>query len=479
MESWRELLIGGAYLPRGDCLLWQPSMIALHAVSDFFIAIAFFVIPLAMLRFLRLRRDLPDNSRRLAGFFMLFISACGMTHLISIVTVWMPVYWVHGMLAAVTASLSVATAVVMWPLIPQILRLPSPGRLQAEVAAHLRTLDELKAAQKTLEERVETRTHELREANERFEIALRNAPIMVATQDRDLRYTWAHNLPPGWDESRLIGHTDEEGVLPAEAAGKVTTLKRGAMETGSSQASELTFELDGQKKWFDLLVEPLRDGSSQVIGVTTVALDITQRKQSEDQLRVLLRELTHRSKNLLAVIQAIARQTASRTGSLDTFLDQFGARLVSIGSAHDLLVAGDWTGASLRTLLTNQLGAYGDFVGSRITLTGDDLNLKPDATQNIALAIHELVINAAKYGALSRNEGEVDITWSVEEGEKPILRLVWKETGGPAVEQPDLVGFGRMMIERVVGKALDGEVKLDFEPDGVRCAIEIPARHIL
>lgn len=479
MENWRDLLIGGAYLPRGDCLLWQPSMIALHAVSDFFIAFAFFVIPLAMLRFLRLRRDLPDNSRRLAGFFMLFISACGLTHLVAIFTVWVPVYWIHGMLAAVTASLSVATAVVMWPLIPQILRLPSPGRLQAEVAAHLRTLDELKAAQKTLEDRVQTRTHELREANERFEIALRNAPIMVATQDRDLRYTWAHNVPRGWDESRLIGHTDEEGVLPADVATRVTALKHGAIETGASQASELTFELGGQQKWFDILVEPLRDGTAQVVGVTTVALDITQRKQSEDQLRVLLRELTHRSKNLLAVIQAIARQTASRTGSLDTFLDQFGARLVSIGSAHDLLVAGDWTGASVQTLLANQLGSYSDFIGNRITLDGDDIQLKPDATQNIALAIHELVCNAAKYGALSVDDGKIDITWRTEEGDAPVFRLVWKETGGPPVEAPDLVGFGRMMIERVVGKALDGEVKLDFEPDGVRCVIEIPARHIL
>lgn len=478
MENWKELFGGGDYLPRGDALLWQPSMIALHTVSDFFIGVAFLLIPLAMLRFLRLRRDLPENSRRLAGFFMLFIAACGVTHLADTVTIWVPVYWLHGLLKAVTASLSIATAVVMWPLIPQILRLPSPSRLQSEIDAHLRTMDELRGTQRELEERVETRTKELREAKSRFETALRNSPISIATQDRDLRYTWAHNLPDGLEPETVIGKTDENGLIPADVATKVIALKHSAMESDSARSWEVMIDRRGRPHWFDLLIEPLHDDQG-IVGVTTVAVDITQRKQSEEQLRVLLRELTHRSKNLLAVIQSIARRTAARTTSIEQFLDQFGARLVAIGSAHDLLVAEDWKGASLKTLIESQLSGFGDLIGTRIALDGEDIHLKPEATQNIAMALHELASNAAKFGALSNDAGKVGIAWSIQDGEAQTFVFGWKEQGGPDVTPPGHVGFGRMMIERVVGQALNGKVKLDFEPDGVSYVIEIPATHVV
>jgi PAS domain S-box-containing protein len=195
-------------------------------------------------------------------------------------------------------------------------------------------MEELKETRLQLEERVQGRTEELAEAKQRFEIALRGSPISVFSQDKEMRFTWSHNLPTGLQPEELIGKTDAE-VLPAEAAAKIMVAKREAMQSGASQELETNFELFGRKRSFYLLIEPLRDDKGALIGTTSVAVDITERKAAEDQLRLLLRELTHRSKNLLAVIHAIARQTASRTRSVEDFLERFSARLCAIGCSHD------------------------------------------------------------------------------------------------------------------------------------------------
>lgn len=202
-----------------------------------------------------------------------------------------------------------------------------------------------------------------------------------------------------------------------------------------------------------------------------------ERSASEQQLRLLLRELTHRSKNLLAVIQAIARQTARQTATVDEFLDRFGARLHGIGMSHDLLVADDWQGASLRMLVEQQLEKHIEGPGRQVTIEGEDVVLKPEAVHNLGMALHELTANAEKYGALSMPEGAVHVGWQVCEDEKT-LTLVWAESGGPEVETPSSSGFGRAMIENIVGKALAGEVALAFPVEGVRCEIVIPTTHI-
>jgi two-component sensor histidine kinase len=180
---------------------------------------------------------------------------------------------------------------------------------------------------------------------------------------------------------------------------------------------------------------------------------------------------------LLAVIHAIARQTASRTRSIEDFLDRFSARLGAMGASHDLLIADDWQGASLRMLVEQQLGDHAERFGEKIAIEGEDVMLKPEAVQNLGLALHELATNAHKYGSLSEPEGEVSISWKFcEDASK--LKLVWQERGGPKVTPPERSGFGRAMIENVVSKALEGDVSLSFPPKGVRCVIEIPASQV-
>jgi PAS domain S-box-containing protein len=454
-----------------------PSgLVLLHAVSDGVIAISLLTIPAALLYIHKRRGESNPGETALVTLFALFIFAVGLAHLASLVGLWVPGGGLEGLLKAAAALLALTTAIVIWKLAPQILRLPSRDRLQAEVAAHLRTFDELRGARHQLEERVEARTKELGEAKQRFEIALRGSPISVFSQDKDMRFTWVHNAPAGLSPEFLKGKTDAE-VLPADAAERIMAAKRKAMETGAAQQLETNFELFGRKRSFYLVIEALRDEHGAVLGTTSVAVDISERKANEDQLRLLLRELTHRSKNLLAVIHAIARQTASRTRSVEDFLDRFSARLVAIGCSHDLLIADNWHGASLRMLVEQQLGEHADRFGGQIAIEGEDVMLKPEAVQNLGLALHELATNAQKYGSLSDPRGQVSIQWQFcEEASK--LKLVWQERGGPEVTPPERSGFGRAMIETVVGQALEGDVSLSFPPKGVRCVIVIPSAQV-
>ncbi len=448
----------------------------LHAVADGVIAASFLIIPAALLYIHKRRGESNPGETALITLFALFILAVGLAHFASLVALWAPTQGIEGLLKAAAALLALTTAIVIWKLAPQLLRLPSRDRLQAEVAAHLRTFEELKGARHQLEERVEARTKELEEAKQRFEIALRGSPISVFSQDRDMRFIWAHNAPAGLSPEFLKGKTDAE-VLPAEAAAVIMAAKRKVMKTGTAEELETDFELFGRKRSFYLLIEALRNGNGAVLGTTSVAVDVSERKANEDQLRLLLRELTHRSKNLLAVIHAIARQTASRTRSVEDFLDRFSARLCAIGCSHDLLIADNWQGASLRMLVEQQLGEHAEQFGETIAIEGEDVMLKPEAVHNLGLALHELATNAQKYGSLSDPRGQVRIEWQFcEEASK--LKLVWQERGGPPVTPPQRSGFGRAMIETVVGQALEGDVSLSFPPKGVRCVIVIPSAQV-
>jgi two-component sensor histidine kinase len=209
-------------------------------------------------------------------------------------------------------------------------------------------------------------------------------------------------------------------------------------------------------------------------------VDVTERKEGEAHLRLLLRELTHRSKNLLAVIQAMARQTARHAGSIDAFLNQFGARLQALAASHDLLVRESWYGAALQELVRSQLGAYIDRDQTQITIEGPAVALKPEAAQNLGLALHELAANAARYGALSVPEGRVSIVWNrAAAGDGGALTLDWREELGPPVKTRRKKGFGSMVIERNLAMALEAKVDLEFEPGGLHCHIVIPSNQIL
>jgi len=309
----------------------------------------------------------------------------------------------------------------------------------------------------------------------RYESALRGSQVTIYTQDRDLRYTSIGNSMMGRSVEDILGRTDTE-LLPPESAPTIVAMKREVLASGEAKRAEVTLEDATGIRWHDLHIEPLRSDSGEVIGLACASIDVTERREAEAHLRLLLRELTHRSKNLLAVIQAMARQTARHAGSIDGFLAQFGARLQALAASHDLLVRESWYGASLAELVRSQLSAS---LG-QVSIEGPAVALKPEAAQNLGLALHELAVNAAKFGALSVPAGRITITWSRREtGTGGSVELDWREESGPKVKVRRKKGFGSMVIERNLARALDADVTLDFDPNGLRCLIVIPASQIL
>ena len=313
----------------------------------------------------------------------------------------------------------------------------------------------------------------------RYETALRGSQVTVYTQDRDLRYTSISNPMLGRDIEDILGRTDAE-ILSAEAGAAMIALKRAVLASGEAKRAEVPLEDAPGIRWHDLHIEPLRNEAGDVVGLTCASVDVTERKEGEAHLRLLLRELTHRSKNLLAVIQAMARQTARHTGSVETFLTQFGARLQALAASHDLLIRESWYGASLGELVRSQLSVYLDGTAAQVSIEGPAIAIKPEAAQNLGLALHELAVNAAKFGALSVPAGRVAITWNrLENVDGSAVELDWREQLGPKVKARRRKGFGSMVIERSLARALDATVELEFDPDGLHCHIVIPAHQIL
>ena len=224
---------------------------------------------------------------------------------------------------------------------------------------------------------------------------------------------------------------------------------------------------------------PEADRTLDVIASTAKVLEQhdKERDEREAHVRLIMRELSHRSKNLLAIVLAIARQTSRHTSSFEEFESRFNSRIQALADAHDLLVEQQWSGAYIDDLVNAQLAAFGT---ERVVCRGPRIMLKTEAVQNVALALHELATNASKYGALSTPTGRVNIEWTrqpVADGASD-LRLTWRESGGPTVVPPARKGFGCFVLERVTVNAL-GEGSLEFRPEGLVWTCIIRPEHLV
>lgn len=230
-------------------------------------------------------------------------------------------------------------------------------------------------------------------------------------------------------------------------------------------------------RWFN--VYAFRIGRPQAHRVAVLFSDISERKIHEEQTRLLMREVDHRSKNMLSLIQVIARQTAS-SGEED-FLDRFSKRVQALAAAQDLLFQNSMRTVPIADLVRSQLAHFAELIDERIRISGPSLPLKPDAAQALGMALHELATNAGKYGALSNEVGHIALNWSVDAQSisEPRFKLSWLERGGPPVAKPELSGFGSTVITRMVEMNTDGEVSVEFAPTGVEWHLSCPAAAIL
>lgn len=249
---------------------------------------------------------------------------------------------------------------------------------------------------------------------------------------------------------------------------------RWAQSLRAGSALEMEIMLrgeDGAYRPFLTRVVPLRDASGEIYRWIGTHIDISEQRRREEHIRFVIEELSHRTKNLLSVVMAVANQTAQTASDVKQYQARFAERLRALAHCHDLLVRDSWHGASITDLLAGQLKPFCEGNCGRITVLGPSVVLSPNAVQNLGLAIHELATNASKYGALSVPEGRVTVTW--EHGETDYgLILQWRESGGPPVAAPSRKGFGHIVISEIVPRALDGRGALDFAPAGVNWTFE-------
>lgn len=199
---------------------------------------------------------------------------------------------------------------------------------------------------------------------------------------------------------------------------------------------------------------------------------------SQAHTNLIMRELSHRSKNLLALVQAIARQSARASSSFADFQPRFMERLQSLAMSHDLLVKTDWTSVPIKELIGVQMRTFIDQPDLRLKMTGEHLMLKPDAAQNLGMVFHELGSNAVKHGSLSTPAGVVHVDWRVEGSAPPMLTLRWKESDGPAVAAPNTRGFGTVIIEKLIPQSLNGEARMSWDEDGFSWTLHAPINAI-
>jgi PAS domain S-box-containing protein len=280
-----------------------------------------------------------------------------------------------------------------------------------------------------------------------------------------------------WNKSaeRIFGYAAEEVIgkpitilIPLERhdeePGILARLRRGQRIEHYETVRQ---RKDGSLIDISLTVSPVKDVHGRVVGAAKIARDITERKRKDEHIAILAREAEHRTKNILATVQATVHLSHSETA--DGLKRAIEGRIQALAKLHDLFVESRWDGAELSRIAAQELAPYVGEGKMRARIDGPQVMLEPTTAQGIGVTLHELVTNAAKYGALSTPKGQVALSWIRAPDKQIILR--WSESGGPVVNKPTHQGFGTSIIERMIQHQLKGEIHFDWRPAGLECEI--------
>src|SRR5690606_33177234 len=306
--------------------------------------------------------------------------------------------------------------------------------------------------------------------------AIRNSNVCVLYQSLDMRYQWSENLPPYWLESWKVGGKDCDFIFTSSLS-RLEQAKQAALETGLSQNVELAIHDNNMLRWVEFHIDCDRDEDDNIIGLVTTALEISESKRREQMLKILLREVSHRSKNLLAIVQSIASQTARFSESIDDFMLKLRGRIQSLSYSQDLVTDSNWHGALFHDLLNSQLEKYIDVGDERLIIRGDNPYLFPGAALHTGLALHELIVNATSFGGLTIPHGRIEITAKVTSNKKGEEYFVfrWEEINS-ALSVPIEHGprFGSAVLQRIVPAAVGGHAEYRISPTGAVYQLTIP-----
>jgi PAS domain S-box-containing protein len=354
------------------------------------------------------------------------------------------------------------------PVVPELLR--AKVKVFAELFRKTRQLEHLNVE---LERRVAERTAELEASNRSLRESERRRSLALAAGQMG---SWDWNVATGqcvWD----AGQYRIFGVEPAQAAASIedfrsivhpedmahieAIVEKGASDTGTFQTEIRARRPDGQTRWCICAAAMTSDGDDRVTGVSGVTIDITDLKEAEARRELLTREVDHRARNMLAVVQSIVHMT--KAPSIGDFVKIVEGRIRALSIAHALLAESRWEGANLDQIISEELAPYCVGDSGRISVAGPQVFLKPATAQTIAMVVHELATNAAKYGALSKGKGRIKLTWEWRRG---VLRLSWEESGGPPVQPADTAGYGSKVIA-ASARQLGGTTKFEWRANGL------------
>lgn len=291
--------------------------------------------------------------------------------------------------------------------------------------------------------------------------------LAVRHQSTDLTYTLSENLPEDWDLA---------GTMDPEIAARLRMMGKAVLEGSNLATTEVEHYRRGTRRIHEVTCTPDREPDGTIDGVITIIADVTEARDRERAITSLLREVSHRSKNLLAIVLSIAAQTANHAGGIDDFLAKFRGRIQALASTQDLVTESNWLGTPFQSLVLAQLARGGQTTPERVDLSGDNPTLGPNAALHVGLAIHELVTNATLYGALSvDNPGDISVAAKLEHiNDRLQLVIDWRErllVDNPAEMPPR---FGTIVLEQIVPRSLGGKAKFDVGEDRVRYRLVVP-----
>ncbi|MGA7326969.1 MAG: PAS domain S-box protein [Rhodomicrobium sp.] len=323
----------------------------------------------------------------------------------------------------------------------------------------------------------------LRESEQRLRGIFEHAGTGIVIKDLEGRFQScnpAYAAMLGYSEEELRGFICEEVIHPEDRGANTALLRQLiAGEIPSFEFLTRYYSKEGRVLWGHRHISLLKDATGTATNVIALVTNMTGQKRHEEHIRLLLREVNHRSKNMLALVQAVARQTLSTKP--EDFMGLFAERIQALAASQDLLVKSEWKGVELGELARSQLAHFKDLIGTRIELKGPSLLISASAAQTIGMALHELATNAGKYGALINGDGQVKIEWRLARtgaGEETFA-MSWSEVGGPPVTVPSHSGFGSTVICDLAEKSLDGNIHLSFAFTGLIWQLSCRAEEVL